>query len=141
MDIMTWRPGDRAYISGEPKRGYLSKGDIVKVTRVTEGGEPCFGNGHWASHLDDLDRKPLRILKPGERVPKGAQYLRVWNHGDTELVESSGVTVQWNGALLAIVSLPEPEKSKAEQYVAEAKQKAQEAVEAAERAEQALGEV
>lgn len=113
MSIMDWKVGDRAYISGEPASGYLAGGSIVPVTMLTRIGEPITGFGASKIRLLGNDRKPLRILTPGDVVPRGAKYLRILGCGKPEQV--TGKT-QWampseSVYAYAIISLPEPDPS------------------------------
>jgi hypothetical protein len=106
-DITTWRVGDRAYISGHPTDGCLSHGDIVRVTKVRRDGMPRFGPD--CRSLDASDCEPLRILTPGDVVPKGARYLRIPKHGEaSECQQPYSWDVVSAGNLYAIIALPEP---------------------------------
>jgi hypothetical protein len=115
-DITTWRVGDRAYISGHPTSATLSHGDIVRVTSVSAAGMPMFGPNQIDLH--DYDRKPLRILTPGEVVPAGARLLRIPSHG---LASERSAPYSWDvastGHLYAIIALPSPEDVKRDEML------------------------
>ena len=116
-DITTWHVGDRAYISGHPTEGYLSHGDIVRVTRVCPDGGPRFGaSGGYL--LGSGTRKPLRILTPGEVVPASARLLCIPPHGvASEHNAPYSFDVQRTGDLYAIISMPSPEDVKRDEIL------------------------
>jgi hypothetical protein len=63
-----WQAGDFAYISGEPTEGALSQCDIVRVTNVDSWGKPWSFGRCLVAH----GRVPLRLVRVGEVIPKGA---------------------------------------------------------------------
>lgn len=110
MSIMDWKAGDRAYISGEPTAGLLSKGDVVRVGAVDGCGKPWANRNGDSIDLIARERQPLRILQPGDVIPKGAATRRIRPDGTLadpdRYARDHVVNHAW--ANVVIVSIPDP---------------------------------
>ena len=109
--INEWRVGDMAYmLEGDP---VYPAGSVVPVGYVDGRGEP------WACYgycLDTYERKPLRVLQPGDVVPEGAVYRFIAGSlcGKEFNNPEDGAVGNISRNCIALVSLPDPESEPAE---------------------------